>query len=91
MPVVFAISGADMTNNTDCHHIQIAQNEFGHVQVCSGCGQVRINIQFATLRLEPEAFESFYLMIAEAQKQLTLLTMNAQYHCGDTLPNSHSH
>jgi hypothetical protein len=78
-------------SKTACHQIQIAHNGFGHVQVCSGCGQVSLNIQFTTIRLEQEAFASFSTMIAEAQKQLTLLAMKPQYFCSEEYPNHHSH
>ena len=48
----------------------IARRDFGAVALCS-CGHVHINLQYITLRFEPEAFTDLLGMLTQAQHQLT--------------------
>ena len=47
----------------------IAQGEFGAVALCS-CGHVHINLQYITLRFEPEAFSDLVGMLSHARHRL---------------------
>ena len=47
----------------------IAQGDFGTVALCS-CGHVHINLQYITLRFEPEAFGELVAMLGHAKHQL---------------------
>ena len=54
----------------NCHHIQLADSNIGHVSICPDCGVLHLALNHVTVRLTPEAFRALALMTSEAQSRL---------------------
>jgi hypothetical protein len=53
-----------------CHQLAIADNNVGHVSLCSGCGQVHLSLGHVSLRFTPEAFRALVDLTGTAQSRL---------------------
>jgi hypothetical protein len=55
----------------------VAASEIGCVSLCAGCGVVHLQLQYLTLRLEPDAFHDLARLLAQAQARIALATADA--------------
>ena len=52
------------------HGLQLlSQGSIGQVALC-GCGHLHLNLQYLTLRFEPDAFRELAVLLAQAQRRL---------------------
>jgi hypothetical protein len=62
-----------MDNNRshdDCPRTPIAASEVGAVTACPGCGVVHLQLEYLTLRFEPEAFRDLARLVNQAQRRI---------------------
>ena len=61
----------------DCRAMPVAHNGVGMVALCRCCGHVHVNLQYLTLRFEPEAFRELAGLMADAQARIDRLAPGA--------------
>ena len=61
-------------HDQECHVIPIAQNAIGQIQVCQGCQQVTLSLQFMSVKFEAAAFDALVSLINHAQSQRQYLS-----------------
>lgn len=57
----------------ECHAQPLAHSAVGMVTMCPCCGQVHLNLEYLTLRFEPEAFDELARLLAHAQHRMAAL------------------
>lgn len=55
---------------SECRAEPMAHNAAGMVALCRCCGQIHLNLQYLTLRFEPEAFDELAALLAQAQRRM---------------------
>lgn len=65
-------------HNQECHVIPIAHNAIGQIQVCQGCQQVTLNLQFLSMKFEAAAFDALVALINHAQSQRQSLSLHSE-------------